>query len=174
MSCGSMIRSVRTIPSDDKRIAKGVQRQITAAGKSNMKADFLDAHLRHWDDAELLYNATRWANADHLYGLAAECGLKRLMIAFGMDIDRTTGSPKNQQDRIHADQAWLRYESYRSGHHDGVNHPLPTIDPFVDWKVNQRYAQQANFTQEIAEAHRIGAKIVHDLVTRAILEGIVS
>ena len=31
-----------------------------------MKADFLDAHNRHWKDAELLFNAKRWANADHL------------------------------------------------------------------------------------------------------------
>ena len=138
-----------------------------------MIADFLDAHMRHWDDAELLFNATRWANADHLYGLAAECGLKRLMIAFDMDID-ATGSPSSKSDRFHADRAWLRYESYRSGHHDGVNYPLPTIDPFMDWHVNQRYEHQANFTQEIAEAHRIGARIVHDLVTKAILEGIVS
>jgi hypothetical protein len=40
-----------------------------------MNADFLDAHYRHWQDAELLFGRGRLANADHLYGLAAECGL---------------------------------------------------------------------------------------------------
>lgn len=44
-----------------------------------MAENFLDAHHRHWDDAELLYQAQRWANADHLFGVSAECGLKRLM-----------------------------------------------------------------------------------------------
>ncbi len=52
-----------------------------------MPADFLDVHHRHWDDAERLFAAQRWANADHLYGMAAECGLKRLMRAFGMPFD---------------------------------------------------------------------------------------
>lgn len=139
-----------------------------------MIADFLDAHLRHWDDAELLFDATRWANADHLYGLAVECGLKQLMIAFGMNIDPATGSPNNKQDKVHADRAWMRYESYRSGHHDGVNYPLPAIDPFCNWNVDQRYAHQINFTKTIAESHRSGARTVHNLVKKAILEGIVS
>ena len=38
-------------------------------------ADFGDAHSRHREDAELLFREQRWANADHLYGLSAECGL---------------------------------------------------------------------------------------------------
>jgi len=44
-----------------------------------MTADFLDAHERHWTDAEILFAQGRFANADHLYGLSAECGLKWLM-----------------------------------------------------------------------------------------------
>ena len=39
-------------------------------------ADFSNAHNRHWQDAELLFCDRRWANADHLYGFSAECGLK--------------------------------------------------------------------------------------------------
>ncbi len=42
-----------------------------------MSVDFGDAHIRHWKDAELLYCVQHLANADHLYGMAAECGLKR-------------------------------------------------------------------------------------------------
>ena len=38
-------------------------------------ADYGDAHLRRWEDAELLFNDDRWANADQLYGFSAECGL---------------------------------------------------------------------------------------------------
>lgn len=43
-----------------------------------MQSDFLDAHNRHWQDAEQLFEAQRWANADQLFGMAAECGLKSL------------------------------------------------------------------------------------------------
>lgn len=39
-------------------------------------AHFVDAHRRHWDDAELLLGNARWANADQMYGFSAECGLK--------------------------------------------------------------------------------------------------
>jgi hypothetical protein len=58
-----------------------------------MNTDFYDAHQRHWDDAELLYEKQRWANADHLYGMAAECGLKQLMLAFGMTFDSGKNRP---------------------------------------------------------------------------------
>ena len=84
-----------------------------------MQADFLDAHERHWYDAELLFTEQRWANADHLYGIAAECGLKRLMVAFGMPFDTVKNRPAELSDRSHADSVWARYESYRSGHSIG-------------------------------------------------------
>lgn len=67
-----------------------------------MQADFLDAHERHWGDAERLFQAQRWANADHLYGMAAECGMKRLMLAFGMPYDAGKDWPASKQDRAHA------------------------------------------------------------------------
>lgn len=47
---------------------------------SKYRSDFFNAHQRHWKDAELLYKEKRWANADHLYGLSAECGLKAVMV----------------------------------------------------------------------------------------------
>jgi hypothetical protein len=50
-------------------------------------ADFADAHRRHWEDAELLFAHDRWANADQLYGFSAECGLKTVMQALGMNTD---------------------------------------------------------------------------------------
>jgi mRNA interferase MazF len=43
---------------------------IEIRGEKKMQADFLDAHERHISDADLLSLAQRWANADHLYGIA--------------------------------------------------------------------------------------------------------
>ena len=90
---------------------------------AHMNADFLDAHQRHWQDAESLREAARWANADHLYGMAAECGLKRLMLAFGMTVN-PQGSPTSKSDWVHADKVWTRFESYRSGHAAGTGYRL--------------------------------------------------
>lgn len=136
-----------------------------------MRTDFLDSHQRHWDDAERLFNASRWANADHLYGMAAECGLKRLMIAFGMPIT-TDGGPEDKRDRVHADQAWVRYETYRSGHVAGAGYVLPMDNPFHNWNVAQRYAHQSNFDHPRAAAHRTGAEVVYNLVIQAFEDGL--
>lgn len=138
-----------------------------------MQADFLDAHERHWQDAELLFQAKRWANADHLYGMAAECGLKRLMLAFGMLPDPKTGSPKSEHDRKHANEIWARYESYRCGHPRGAGYALTTPNPFENWKVEQRYAHRSNFNQPLVEAHRSGAEAVARLIQKARWEGLV-
>lgn len=141
-----------------------------------MKADFLDAHERHWDDAEMLFNASRWANADHLYGLAAECGLKRLMMVFGMTVDIETGSPRDGKDRVHVMEnrkpgnAWDRYEAYRAGC-CAAAYVLPSPNPFRDWDASQRYAHRTNFDRKLAESHRQGADAVRNLVEKADKEG---
>lgn len=138
-----------------------------------MQADFLDAHERHWTDAETLLRAERWANADHLYGMTAECGLKRLMLAFGMPYDSARDCPTKSQDQVHANKIWARFESYRSGHHQGTAYVLPTPDPFTDWDVAQRYAHQSNFGQARVVAHQCGASQVRALVQKARREGLI-
>lgn len=136
-----------------------------------MNADFLDAHHRHWDDAERLLGASRWANADHLYGVSAECGLKRLMMVFGMPVN-AGGSPSIKPDKVHANDVWLRYETYRSGRPQGVKYTLPPGDPFQDWDVSQRYVHQNHFDQARTASHRAGAEAVRELVGRADKEGL--
>lgn len=137
-----------------------------------MQVDFLDAHERHWDDAERLFKAQRWANADHLYGMAAECGLKRLMLAFGMPFDAAKNRPANASDRQHVDGIWARFESYRCGHHQGAGYALPPTNPFDDWHVSQRYAHQRYFDQPLAQAHQSGARAIRALVRQAQKEGL--
>lgn len=137
-----------------------------------MQADFLDAHERHWADAENLFQAQRWANADHLYGMAAECGLKRMMLAFGMPYDAARDRPMYQQDRVHASGVWARFESYSSGHAQGVGYVLSAANPFHDWDVSDRYAHQSNFDQARAQSHQSGANEIRELIKRAQREGL--
>lgn len=138
-----------------------------------MQADFLDAHQRHWDDAERLFQVQRWANADHLYGFAAECGLKRLMLAFGMPYDTAKDRPDKLQDRSHADGVWARFESYRSGSLLGAGYAAPIPgNPFSKWNASQRYAHHSNFDQARANGHRNGADAVRTLVLKAQHQGL--
>lgn len=138
-----------------------------------MRADFLDAHERHWDDAERLFSAGRYANADHLYGMAAECGLKRLMVKFGMNVDPAKGgSPSERDDREHANKIWDRFESYRSGKVEGIDYGLPAPNPFDNWVVTDRYAHQSNFSYAGVQIHQAGAAAVCDLIKKAQREGL--
>jgi hypothetical protein len=136
-----------------------------------MNSDFYDACLRHLDDAEQLFQAQRWANSDHLFGISAECGLKRLMIAFGMTTDQH-GTPTAWQDKVHVEKAWERFETYRSGHHQGAHYGLGNTHPFQDWDVYQRYAGQSNFNQKRVDPHRTAARQVYDLLKLADRDGL--
>jgi hypothetical protein len=138
-----------------------------------MNADFFNSHDRHRLDADLLFNEQRWANADHLYGMAAECGLKRIMQAFGMPVNQATGSPSKFDDRKHVDMIWERFETYRSGHQSAAGYVLPQISPFDDWRAEQRYAHEQNFDKARAQAHQVGAQLVFGLVKKAQLDGII-
>ena len=136
-----------------------------------MKTDYLDAHERHLEDAEMLFDGQRLANADHLYGIAAECGVKQLMVLFGMQVD-SKGTPTDRKNWFHADQAWTRYESYRTGYAANTLFSLPSDDPFHDWKVEQRYYNRTDFDIGIVTAHRSGAIAVKNLMKNVKISGL--
>lgn len=134
--------------------------------------DFYDAHLRHLRDAEILYAQSRWANADHLYGFAAECGLKRLMLEFEMPMDGE--KPKKDKDAKHIDKIWKRYESYRSKHVFGARFMLCiSSNPFEKWDVNERYKHQSQFNQVVVDPHKAAALHVNSLIKKAQIEGLI-
>ena len=133
-----------------------------------MQSDFLDGHNRHFNDAEQLFATSRWANADHLYGLATECGLKRLMLVFGMPFDANRDMPQYKADKKHANEIWSRYETYLNGHPQGTGYALPkTPNPFRNWDISQRYANQTQFDRTRIEPHRNATKQVQALIKKA-------
>ncbi|MDR2028390.1 MAG: hypothetical protein LBP93_02495, partial [Treponema sp.] len=123
----------------------------------------------HWEDANYLFSDSRWPNADQLYGYAAECGLKCLMLRFGMAFESEGYPPR--EDRVHSNRLWPRYEAYRAGA-GAAGYLLPRQNPFDNWHSSQRYADGSTFSQAHVEAHRRGAKFVRGLINKAILEGI--
>lgn len=137
-----------------------------------METDFLDAFSRHWKDAETLFDLKRWANADHLYGLAAECALKKLMLCCNMPFDEKEDRPENPKDRKHINAIWRRYSTYQSGVL-GRSYALSQAEPFSDWMVEQRYHHQRNFTESRVAGHRGGASEAKRLLDKARREGMI-
>jgi hypothetical protein len=96
-----------------------------------MPEDFFDAHERHYDDAVKLYELERWANSDHLFGIAAECGLKALTEIFKQN-------PLVSFKKFHINEpnkpsnAWDVFETFRSGHAAGAKFAMPATNPFSD------------------------------------------
>jgi hypothetical protein len=126
-----------------------------ASDPHNWPEDYLDAHERHWEDAELLFRQQRLANADHLYGLSAECGLKALWLVF---VD--TEVPASA--RVHLNHLWPRF--VRGVRNRRLSPGIPRQNPFADWRISQRYASRTHVAPQIVESHREGAQGVRNLI----------
>lgn len=140
-----------------------------------MTVDFFDATQRHWDDAGHLLADQRFANADHLFGVSAECALKTVMIGLGMNL-RADGAPDEPKHRVHINKLWdefLTFSSNRGGARYAAG--LTAVNnPFVNWDVSQRYEPRSSFAQVTVQAHQSGAGIVKACLDMAILDGVVT
>ncbi|MCC6156588.1 MAG: hypothetical protein IT350_00950 [Deltaproteobacteria bacterium] len=83
------------------------------AGVRGVNTDFADAAGRHWTDAETLFDAKRWPNADQLYGFAAECTLKAIMVGLGMSV--VADRPQYPSHRVHIDKLWNEFRTFAAG-----------------------------------------------------------
>jgi len=137
-----------------------------------MPVDFRDAAERHWEDGEHLLTDARLANADHLFGLSAECALKAVMFSLGMAL-RPDGAPADRHLRVHINQLWNEFDTFahdRNGAHYAAQ--LSGIStPFNGWDVNQRYQHRSGITREIAEKHQIGAMTAKRVLETAVPNG---
>lgn len=141
--------------------------------KPQPPSDFLNAHHRHWTDAELLYSQDRRANADHLYGLSAECGLKAILVQRQWVNVDPQGDPERPFKR-HIDELWDSFVSLAqqrlAARYVSL---LPSSNPFHDWHIGQRYANEAHFDERMVNAHRQGAEHVRSLVQEARKDGLI-
>ena len=135
-----------------------------------LPADFAGAHRRHWGDAEFLFTSNRLGNADHLYGLSAECGLKAVMERLGMPTDPAGAPPKEY--RIHVQELWPQFEAFAS-RHGGMRYleELPTDAPFEDWSHHDRYASEGCSGAETVQRHRLAANRIRRMVHAAEVDG---
>lgn len=123
-----------------------------------MRVDFKNAAKRHFDDARWLEQYNRLANADHLYGLAAECMLKAMIARLDPGaIDSNTGDFKGRSPHKkhlnHSTQnndLWAYFINHFSAR---IQVHLPPVSPFPTWKIEQRYLAEGCFSSERVSQH---------------------
>ena len=133
--------------------------------RTSPQIDFADARARHWGDAEVLFAGGRWANADHLYGLSAECGLKAVMLRLlGMADDL----PPSSKYRKHVNDLWRLFEDFAQ-QKDGARYLrlMPEGDPFADWAIEDRYAHRSGFDRNSVSPHREAARKIGQMAAVA-------
>lgn len=137
-----------------------------------MSTSFRDASMRHLDDGERLYSARRFANADQLFGLSAECALKSVMHALGMAVSKA-GSPRDRGHKVHMPEQWAAFQSFAQGALAArYLDPLEKTNPFADWKVDQRYWKDGAVSRAVTEKHRAAAAQCQVSLGTLILDGV--
>ena len=129
--------------------------------------DFPQSAVRHFADAKLLESAGRFANSGHLYGLGSECGLKALLVSFGLQTDRDGSPIKLTTFREHINvfpslgNTLVLFLSGRGGAHYLAM--IPSIQHFADWRVEHRYFSESSIPQSFANwkvaAEEVGAML---------------
>ena len=132
-----------------------------------MNVDFKNAARRHNDRAELLYKKQYWGDADHLYGLSAECVLKAIMIALGAPAK--LDGPRKKLYRQHINKLWAEYSSFVSGRNQS-RYCVSPQNPFADWDIAQRYVNSKYFDQSFVDPHRRETLGLFKLLQQAAVE----
>lgn len=122
------------------------------------KINFHGAALRHYEDACLLHQNQREANAGHLYGFVAECGLKSILIAAGLATEPNgdiTKVKKGSDFRWHADKLANQVglvKSFLEGRKlaEYLAH-IPDIGNFSDWNTDHRYYDVASIPASLEQ-----------------------
>jgi hypothetical protein len=144
------------------------------------KIDFSASAKRHFQDAQLLEDNQRLANAGQLYGFCAECGIKALLISLGYPTD-TEGSPVEKPSngepyiRVHINQlAAIKNEIdiYARGRNGAKYLALiPNADSFSDWSVHHRYYDEQKIPSSLS-AWRQAAIEVSQMMQEAKIDGV--
>jgi hypothetical protein len=114
--------------------------------------NYANAAVRHWKDAELLARENRVENADHHYGFAAECAIKKVLIAFPAF---SASGVLDSSYKQHINVLWNKVG------HQSLQKSYPKLlailkvpNAFSDWDVNQRYFVDGAVTNEALASHK--------------------
>ncbi|WP_171938963.1 hypothetical protein [Herbaspirillum rubrisubalbicans] len=140
-----------------------------------MQVKYPQAALRHMKDAAILEERSRPHNAGQLYGIAAECGLKALLVAKGSPTT-PTGDLKEREDRKHLPdlKALMSTITVFSDGRQASQYlaMMPDLNNFDDWKIDHRYWIDAQVPVASLGAWKIAANQVAAMVEQANIDGI--
>lgn len=114
--------------------------------------NYSSAAVRHWKDAELLARENRVENADHHYGIAAECAIKKVLVAFPAF---SASGMLDSSYKQHINVLWNKVG------HQSLQKSYPKLlailkvsNAFSDWDVNQRYFVDGAVTSAALASHK--------------------
>lgn len=137
-----------------------------------MSTNYRDAAVRHYLDGDTLRSGLRHPNADQLYGLSAECSLKAVMVGLGMQITKK-GAPRDHAHKVHMPELWMAFQSFAEGRlASRYLEPLAHLNPFDDWRVDQRYWASSAIPAARANDHRTAAVMCRESMELAIVDGV--
>lgn len=137
-----------------------------------MSTNYREAAVRHFIDGDTLRSWLRHPNADQLYGLSAECSLKAVMIGLGMKTTNA-GAPRDRGHKVHMPELWMAFQSFAEGRlASRYIEPLAHLNPFDDWRVDQRYWASSVIGAARANNHRNAAIMCRESMELAIVDGV--
>ena len=117
--------------------------------------NYAAAALRHWKDAKLLEEKNCMENADHHYGFAAECAIKKVLIELP-DFSNTGVLEKSYKEHVNILWGKVNYQSLHKSY-PALSAFLKTTNYFSDWHVNQRYSADGEISKVAMELHKKSA-----------------
>jgi len=140
------------------------------------QVNFFHAAKRHYNDAELLLNHKREANAGHLYGFASECGIKQLLVVHGLPTNPITGDiieNRPYQYRVHLDRLINSMNIFLSGR-DGAKYlaMIPSIGCYANWRVDHRYFVDSALPASVADWRKAAEEVIR-MLFQAELDGVI-
>lgn len=139
------------------------------------KYSYLEASRRHFKDAEILENESRYANASQLLGISAECGLKAAFCGFGLLPQTPDGEIPLKQYKIHIDKL-ITAVSLMSTNMKSAQYQtsIPSIACITHWGVDQRYISDIEYSTNL-HAHfpswKHSAEEIQRMLDTAIMNG---
>jgi len=110
---------------------------------------YAKAAVRHYVDAEKLAETSRFDNAAHLIGFAAECAIKHCIEAL---------RPANEAPHLHFPQLVETAKRLLGGRNKHALFTLLQRPTYMSgWKIEHRYADDGTVTEQNYEAWRIDA-----------------
>jgi hypothetical protein len=124
-----------------------------------MAESYAAAAYRHWSDAELFKNDHRLPNADQLYGFAAECALKVVLLKLPGCVN---DGVLQRRYKEHVDLLWEHIPLQSIEKIAAGLGPLLRMQtkPFADWSIDQRYESGEAINASVLTKHRDAARRV--------------